>query len=77
MILITKYIDDLVKDGVTKNKDIAEILGVSSSMISAYRTGSYKPSLDVGIRLYHTQGIVIHPYAEESLIYEAKLWDMS
>ena len=72
--IITEYIKDLEKDGVKSNSQIAEVLGVSNSMVSAYRTGSYNPSLEVGTRVYKSRGVVLHPYSEESLNHEILKW---
>ncbi len=63
---IKDYITSLNLKGLQGN-DIAEILGVSVSMVSAYKGGSYNPSLAVAKRMYKKETIVFHPYSEEAL----------
>ncbi len=38
-------------------------------MLSSYKK-SYRPSLDVAKRIYATDNVVLHPFAEESLKHE-------
>lgn len=63
---IREYIAALISKGL-QGTDIAEILGVSVSMVSAYKGGSYNSSLAVAKRLYKRENLVFHPYSEEAL----------
>lgn len=53
------------------SKELATKLGVSVSMLSAYKK-SYKPSLEVAKRVYLADKITLHPFSEESLRYEIR-----
>jgi len=48
-------------------REIAEHLGISVSMVSAYRKGDYNPSLEVAKKIYAMEGIVFHPFSKEGL----------
>ena len=48
-------------------REIAEHLGISVSMVSAYRKGDYNPSLDVAKKIYIMDGIVFHPFSEAGI----------
>lgn len=69
MILITKYISNLIDNGM-QGIDIANKLGVSVSMVSSYKAGSFNPSITVAKKVYLEEGIIFHPFSEESLKYE-------
>lgn len=71
MQLIQPYILGKLDEGIT-SVDLQHLLGVGASMISAYKKGDYNPSLEVAIRVYVGDGVVLHPFSEESLNYEMK-----
>ena len=68
---IQRYISDNTEKGL-KHTDISKKLGVSTCMVSSYKNNSYKPSITVAKRVYKNENIVLHPFAEESLIKEIK-----
>lgn len=61
---IQMYVSEQLED--LESTELIRILGVSLSMLSAYKK-SYKPSLEVAINVYKHDGTVLHPYAEDSL----------
>jgi len=67
MVFIKEYVASQLEE--ITSIELAEKLGVSVSMISAYKK-SYNPSLAVAIRAYTADIVVLHPFAEESLKYE-------
>ena len=69
MQLIKDYVNSLVDEGI-EGGEIAQKLGVSVSMVSSYKLHSYNPSLQVAKHVYETEGIVFHPFSEDSLKYE-------
>lgn len=69
LILIQDYVQE--KLVTYTGQAVADSMGISVSMLSAYKK-SYNPSLDVAIRVYKNEGIVLHPFSRESLEYEAK-----
>ncbi len=64
MATIQEYVESKLEE--VEAKELAKALGVSASMISAYKK-SFNPSLEVAKRVYQMDGIVLHPFAEESL----------
>jgi len=72
---MVNYISDFVKekfDSGYSGQDIADMLKVSPSMVSAYRRGYYNASLDVAVNAYNRFNVVFHPFSEESLKIEVK-----
>ena len=69
MVTIQQLIEEFVEDQKS-SLEIAAFLGVSVSMVSAYKGHSYNPSLEVAKTVYAKSGIQLHPFAEESLIHE-------
>jgi len=71
MQFIEEYVNTLVDDN-KQGFEIAERLGVSVSMVSSYKKGEYNPSITVAMYVYKNEGIVFHPFSEESLKFEIK-----
>jgi len=69
MITVQEYVAEQLIE--LESKNLADKMGVSASMISAYKK-SYKPSLDVAKRVYLADRIVLHPFSEESLKIETR-----
>lgn len=67
MIKIQGYVESQLED--LTSIELAAKLGVSLSMISAYKK-SYNPSLAVAKKIYIADNIALHPYSESSLNYE-------
>ena len=65
---IQEVILDLLKCG-KKPAEIADTVGVSSSMISIWRNKSndFVPRLDIARKFYKEYGYTIYPYAEYAL----------
>jgi len=70
MITVQEYVQTQLEE--LNSPELAHKMGVSLSMLSAYKK-SYKPSLDVAIRVYKSDKIVLHPFSEESLKFEVKI----
>jgi len=51
-------------------QELGDILGVTPSMISKYKLGKNLPSLEVAKTIYRLSQISIHPFSEESIVYE-------
>ena len=68
-MLISEYIESLEAKNSTHH-EIAKHLGVSASMVSAYMIHKYNPSIKVAMHIYTINGIVLHPFAKDSLEYE-------
>lgn len=68
VVHIHTYIDELLDSGATSS-EVAEDLGISMSMISHYKK-RYNASIEVAKRVYANDGVVLHPFSEESLKYE-------
>jgi len=66
MIFIKDYITSLADDG-KQGQEIADLLGVSISMVSSYKLHNYNPSITVAKHIYTHQGLVLHPFSEDSL----------
>lgn len=69
MIIVQAYIESLESEGFN-GREIADKLGVSSSMISTYKHNDYNPSITVAKKVYKDENITLHPFATESLQYE-------
>ena len=69
MNFIKKYVEDKVASGML-GREIAIDLGISVMMVSQYKNWEYFPSIAVAKRVYTNEGIVLHPFSEESLKYE-------
>lgn len=69
MLKVQDYIKQLEEEGL-KTIDIAIRLGVSQPMVSSYRTEGFNCNLKTAKFVYRDYGVVLHPFAEESLRYE-------
>ena len=70
MIHIHSYIQNKVDAGIA-TKDIAEELNITPAMVGQYRLKrGYKPSINVALKAYKNDGVVLHPYSKESLDWE-------
>lgn len=67
-----KFVKDYVEEKLTNytTTDVADMLGISVSMITAYKRYDYNASLDVAKRVYALDGVVLHPFSEASIKYE-------
>lgn len=65
MVKIQDYVLSLLEDN--KAVEVAKALGVSQPMVSAYKKGGYNASLDVAVKTYKNNKIVLFPFAEEAL----------
>tara|TARA_R110000851_G_scaffold45642_6_gene111584 strand:- start:712 stop:933 length:222 start_codon:yes stop_codon:yes gene_type:complete len=63
---VTKQLEDLT------SVELKDKMGVSSSMLSAYKHQGYNASLNAAKKVYAADKIVLHPFSEESLKYELK-----
>lgn len=68
-MFIKDYIVHHLDEGVS-SKDLANKLGISISMLTAYKLHNYNASLEVAKRVYLVDGVVLHPFSEEALKYE-------
>ena len=50
--------------------ELAKRLKVSVAMLSSYKTQNYKPSITVAKTVYQLDGVVLHPFSEDSLKFE-------
>jgi len=66
MVLVQAYIQSLEDEGLN-GREIAEKLGVSTSMISTYKHNDYNPSISVAKKVFKDENITLHPFATESL----------
>ena len=66
-----KKVEDYVHEKITlgiPNKDIATMMGITTAMVTQYKMArGYKPSLRVAKTVYLNEGVVLHPFSEESL----------
>jgi len=69
MVLVQTYIQSLEEEGLN-GRDIAEKLGVSTSMISTYKHNDYNPSISVAKKVLQDVNITLHPFSKESLQHE-------
>lgn len=63
---IEEYINARLDNGLMGHQ-VADLLGVSVSMVSSYKKGDYNPSLNVAKRVYQNEGIVFHPFSKDAL----------
>jgi len=68
MLLMKEHVADL-KEKFEKQQDIANHLGVGTSMVTAYKNGS-NPSIEIAMIALKVDGVVLHPFSKESLEYE-------
>jgi len=70
--LIMTLIEDYVKNKTEGRKfeDVSKEIGVSVPMLSNYSRGLFNPSLPTAVKIYKLDGVVLHPFAKESLEYE-------
>ena len=68
---IKEYIEKKIEEG-SNRKQLAEFLGTTSAMISYYLSNKRDiiPRLNIAVKIYKEDRIVIYPYAEESLLRE-------
>lgn len=71
MLKVQDYIKELEAEGL-KTTEIAIRLGVSQPMVSSYRTEGFNCNLKTAKFVYRDYGVVLHPFAEESLKFELK-----
>jgi transcriptional regulator with XRE-family HTH domain len=69
LVFIDKWIKDK-KDSGIPNQEIADRLGIQSSMVSKYTQIKRLPSIHVAKNIFLLEGIAIHPYSIESIIFE-------
>lgn len=69
MLKVQDYIKELEAEGL-KTTEIAIRLGVSQPMVSSYRTEGFNCNLKTAKFVYRDYGVVLHPFAEESLKFE-------
>jgi len=50
--------------------ELAKRLKVSVAMLSSYKTQNFKPSITVAKTVYQLDGVVLHPFSEDSLKFE-------
>ena len=50
--------------------ELATILGTSTCMVTNYKKHKYNASLPVAKRVYKLEGVVLHPFSEDSLKWE-------
>lgn len=58
------------EDEGLKSTEIAMRLGVSQPMVSTYKKDNGNVNLNTAIYIFKEYGIVLHPFAKESLSYE-------
>jgi len=68
MRFIKEYLEE--KERYLSNNEIANQLGISVAMISNYKRRGFNPSLAVAKKVYELDGIVLHPFSEDSLKFE-------
>ena len=66
---IEEYVNTRLENGQMGHQ-VAELLGVSVSMVSSYKRGDYNPSLNVAKHVYQNEGIVFHPFSKDALVLE-------
>ncbi len=68
-----KKIQDLIfewEDEGLKSTEIAMRLGVSQPMVSTYKKDNGNVNLGTALYVFKEYNVCLHPFAEESLIYE-------
>jgi len=71
-MFIEEYINEKIDaQAATQNYHVGKELGISSSMLSHYRTGHTKhPSLSLAQRVYKLDKVVLYPYSLEAVSHE-------
>ena len=72
MTTIKDYIARLQDEEGMNVSDVARELGISSPMVSSYKTQDYLPSISVAKRVWKNYEIALHPFNGESLDFEVK-----
>ena len=70
IILISDYINNHIQNQGMNATEVANKLKMSKSMISEYRKNRFLASIDVAMLVYMLDGVVLHPFSEESLKHE-------
>jgi len=71
MVHIHEYIQEVLERECIKAKDLANELNITAAMVGQYKLNrGYNPSLNVAKLIYLRDGVVLHPYSEESLKWE-------
>jgi len=71
MEFIQPWLNGKLEGGLSQ-QEAESLLGVGRSMVTAYKKGDYNPSLAVAITVYKGEGVVLHPFSEDSLKFEIK-----
>lgn len=71
MVFIKDYVEQKLQTYTAA--ELASELGVSISMITAYKLHDYNASLAVAKRVYGREGVVLHPFSEKSLKHELNI----
>jgi len=68
-MFIEEYINSKIDaQAETQNYHVGKELGISSSMLSHYRTGHTKhPPLALAQRVYKLDKVILYPYSEEAV----------
>ena len=66
---IQELIFELEDEGL-KSTEIAMRLGVSQPMVSTYKKDNGNVNLGTALYIFKEHNVCLHPFAEESLIYE-------
>ena len=70
MLLVEDYVHQKLVEGIPP-RDIAKAMDVTTAMVTQYKLArGYKPSLRVAKTVYYNEGVVLHPFSEESLKWE-------
>jgi transcriptional regulator with XRE-family HTH domain len=64
MVKIQEYIKELSEKH--SSQEIADKLGISVSMVSHYKKG-YNASIEVAVKVYKAEKLVLFPFSEEAL----------
>ncbi len=72
MMTIKDYILLKLEEGKAPREIAGALGGISTAMVSKYKSGSYFPSIRVALYVYSNENIFLHPYAKESLEKELK-----
>ncbi len=67
-----QFVQDYIKKKLEDSTfdALANELGISAPMINNYNKGEYNPSLNTAKKIYTHDGTVLHPFSEDSLIFE-------
>lgn len=70
MLLVEDYVHNKLVAGFSP-KEISDIMDVTTAMVTQYKLArGYKPSLRVAKTVYKVEGVVLHPFSEDSLKWE-------